>query len=295
MGAGLLAHGAVAPGWHPHPDVWLLVAVMAGAYVVALRVLGPRHVAAGTPVASRLQMACYGLGVLVTWLVADWPVHDVAEGHNYSVHMVQHLGLSMVATPLLLLGTPAWLLRLVLRPPSALFRWVRSLARFGPALIVFNVVLVLTHWPAIVDATLRSEPVHFFVHAAVFVSALIVWLPVVSPLPEIPRLVPPARMAFLFLQSIVPTVPASFLTFGSAPLYRFYEDVPQLFGLSALDDQRLAGLIMKIGAGLLLWMVIAVVFFRWAAAEEGRSRPPRACQDGTVRTPPVADVVVRSR
>jgi putative membrane protein len=97
----------------------------------------------------------------------------------------------------------------------------------------------------------------------------------VSPLPEIPRLAPPTRMVFLFLQSIVPTLPASFLTFGTTPLYRFYEKVPHLWGMSTLDDQQVAGLIMKIGAGLLLWMIIAVIFFRWAG-EEDRHRNVRA-------------------
>jgi putative membrane protein len=106
-----------------------------------------------------------------------------------------------------------------------------------------------------------------------FVSSLVVWLPIVSPLPEIPRLVPVVRMLYLFAWSVVPTVPASFLTFGSKPLYSFYEHVPHLYGLSTLQDQQLAGLIMKIGAGLLLWMIIAVVFFRWASEEEHGNTP----------------------
>jgi putative membrane protein len=212
-------------------------------------------------------------------VASDWPVHDIAEELNYSMHMVQHLVLSMVAAPLLLLGTPAWLLRAILRPPSRLFGTVRFLSRFLPALIVFNVVLVLTHWPAIVDASLENHLVHFSVHALIFVTALIIWMPVLSPLPEIPRLAPPPRMIFLFLQSIVPTIPASFLTFGSSPLYRFYEGVPHLWGLSTLDDQRLAGLIMKIGAGLLLWMIIAVIFFRWAGEEDRHIAARRRWQD----------------
>jgi putative membrane protein len=193
----------------------------------------------------------------------------------YSVHMVQHLLFSMVATPLLLLGTPAWLARWLLRPPSAAFRVVRRLARFLPALIVFNVVLVLTHWPLLVNESLQSGLLHFGVHALLFVASLIVWLPVVSPLPEIPRLAAPTRAVFLFLQSVVPTVPASFLTFGSAPLYKFYEGVPHLWGVSTLEDQQIAGLMMKIGAGLLLWMLIAVIFFRWAADEDSRNQPQR--------------------
>lgn len=276
----MIAHAGHAhtPGWHPHPDVWLLVTVLAVGYALVVWRLGPRHAAPGQRAATPFQVTCWFLGVVAVWVAADWPVHDVAEGFNYSVHMVQHLLLSMVAAPLLLVGTPGWLLRAMLRPP-AFFRLVRTLARFFPALVVFNVVLVLTHWPAIVDAGLRSEPAHFFVHALIFVSALIVWLPVLSPLPEIPRLSPPGRMIFLFLQSVVPTVPASFLTFGSAPLYKFYEDVPQLWGLSTLDDQRLAGLIMKIGAGLLLWLLIAVIFFRWAADEERGNAARRSWQD----------------
>jgi putative membrane protein len=277
----MLGHGGHAhfPTWHSHVDVWLLIAGLLAGYVIAVVRLGRRHAAPGEPAVTPFQVTCWVLGVVAVWVAADWPIHDVAEGNNYSVHMVQHLVLSMVAPPLLLLGTPGWLARVVLRPPSPLFRLVRSLARFLPALIVFNVVLVLTHWPAIVNFSLRAELPHFLVHALIFVSAFIVWLPVVSPLPEIPRLSPPGRMIFLFLQSVVPTVPASFLTFGSAPLYKFYEDVPQLWGLSTVDDQQLAGLIMKIGAGLLLWLLIAVIFFRWAADEERGRAARRSWQD----------------
>ena len=270
---------AAYPSWHPHVDTWLLVIALAAAYAVAVARLGPRHAAPGRPPVTKLQAVCFSLGVAAIWVASDWPVHDIAEELNYSMHMVQHLVLSMVAAPLLLLGTPAWMLRSILRPPSHLFRAVRFLSRFLPALIVFNVVLVLTHWPAIVDASLENHLLHFLVHALIFVSALIIWMPVLSPLPEIPRLSPPPRMIFLFLQSVVPTIPASFLTFGSSPLYHFYDGVPHLWGLSTLDDQRLAGLIMKIGAGLLLWMLIAVIFFRWAGEEDRRIAARRRWQD----------------
>jgi putative membrane protein len=270
---------AAYPSWHPHVDTWLLVIALAAAYAVAVARLGPRHAAPGRPPVTKLQAVCFSLGVAAIWVASDWPVHDIAEELNYSMHMVQHLVLSMVAAPLLLLGTPAWMLRSILRPPSRLFRAVRFLSRFLPALIVFNVVLVLTHWPAIVDASLENHLLHFLVHALIFVSALIIWMPVLSPLPEIPRLSPPPRMIFLFLQSVVPTIPASFLTFGSSPLYHFYDGVPHLWGLSTLDDQRLAGLIMKIGAGLLLWMLIAVIFFRWAGEEDRRIAARRRWQD----------------
>jgi putative membrane protein len=261
------------PGWTAHPDVWLLVGLFAAGYAIAIVRLGPKWSVPGQAAVTRFQVTCWTLGVLAMWVASDYPVHDIAERYNFSVHMVQHLIFTMMVAPLLLLGLPAWLLRLVLRP-RWLFSTARTLSRFVPALVIFNVVLVFTHWPLIVDAALHSGLVHFLVHVLLVVSSLIVWMPIVSPLPEIPRLQPVLQMLYLFAWSVVPTVPASFLTFGASPLYKFYEHVPHLFGMSTLEDQQTAGLIMKIGAGLLLWMIIAVVFFRWASDEE-RANTPR--------------------
>ncbi len=266
------------PSWTAHPDVWLLVGLFAAGYAIAIVRLGPKWAVPGQAVVTRFQVTCWSLGVLAVWVASDYPIHDVAEGYNYSVHMVQHLTYSMIAAPLLLLGMPAWLLRRLLAP-RWLFGTVRVLSRFVPALLIFNVILVFTHWPLVVNASLDSGLTHFGLHSLLFVSSLIVWMPIVSPLPEIPRLIPVMRMFYLFAWSIVPTVPASFLTFGSAPLYKFYEHVPHLFGLSTLEDQQAAGLIMKIGAGLLLWMVIAVVFFRWASEEERANTPRHGLDD----------------
>jgi putative membrane protein len=266
------------PGWEPHPDVWLLIGLLAATYTIAAVRIGPRFAVPGQPAVSRFQVICFGLGVLALWVAADWPIHDVAEQSLYTAHMIQHLVFSMVAAPLLLLGTPAWMMRAILRPQWGL-RSAQFLSRFLPALIIFNLVIVITHWPAFVDLSLRSGLVHFLAHAMILLASLVIWMPVVSPLPEVPRLTPTVRMIFLFLQSVVPTVPASFLTFGARPLYHYYEGVPQLFGLTALEDQRMAGLVMKIGAGLLLWMLIAVTFFRWAAEEDRRSVQTRKWQD----------------
>jgi len=266
------------PSWEPHPDVLLLVGLLVAGYAIALTRVGPRTLPAGAPVATRFQVTCFGLGAFAILLAADWPMHDLAEGYLYSVHMVQHLTFTMIAAPLLLLGTPGWLARWLLSP-RWLFRSVRWMSRFIPAVILFNLVIVLIHWPAMVDLTLRSGWAHLIAHVILMLSAFIVWMPIVSPLPEIPRLAAPLQMAFLFLQSVVPTIPASFLTFGSRPLYRRYESLPKLWGVSALDDQLIAGLIMKIGAGLLLWALIAVIFFRWAAAEERRNRPGPGLRD----------------
>ncbi len=266
------------PAWAPHPEVWLLVGALAAGYALAIKRLGPRLAPKGSAVVTRFQIATFSGGLLAMWVASDWPIHDIAEHYFYWVHMVQHTAYAIIAAPLLLMGTPAWLARWLLSP-RWLLRTVRYLSRLIPATILFNLVVIVTHIPVVVDATLHNGLLHFGVHAVILLSSLIVWMPVLSPLPEVPRLQPLARMVFLFLQSIVPTVPASFLTFGDHPLYKFYETVPRLWGMSALDDMRFAGLIMKILWGFSLWITITIIFFRWNSAEQPGSPARRVSRD----------------
>jgi putative membrane protein len=238
-----------------------------------LRLLGPR-LAGEEKAATRPQIAAFYAGVLVMWIAADWPVHDLAERYLFSVHMTQHILLTLVVPPLLLAGTPPWLLRWVLRV-DALALIARRLGRPLPAAVIYNVVFVFMHWPAVVDAALHSEAIHFVAHCLIFFTALLMWFPVLNKLPEFPSMSPPARLVYLFLQSVIPTVPASFLTFADGVVYRFYATVPHPFHMSAVADQQLAGALMKVLGGTILWGVIVVMFFRWYASEESDLRPPR--------------------
>jgi putative membrane protein len=255
---------ATFPTWHPHLDVWLLVAGLLAGYFWALRRVGPRHVEAFEFTATRRQKTWYVLGCATIFVAADYPIHDLAERYLFSVHMVQHLLLTLVAVPLLMIGTPAWLWRVILRPVMPV---ARALTRPLVALVIFNAVLVFTHWPLIVTAAVQHHLLHFGIHVLLVFSAMIMWTPVVSPIIELPRLSYPGRMLYLFLQSLVPTVPASFLTFGSKPLYHIYETFPRLWGISAHTDQLVAGLIMKLVGGAILYGVIGVMFFRWYEIE----------------------------
>ena len=263
-----LATAAAPWQFHVHADVWALVAALAGGYLWALR--GQRNRTAADPLAepsaTRRQKILFFAGVAALWMGADWPIHDVAERSMYSVHMIQHMIFTFAAAPLLLLGTPAWLFRRLVRP-RLLMSIVRTVSRPFVALIVFNVALVFTHWPLIVTASVQSEWIHFGLHVLIFASALAMWMPVASPVIELPRLSYPGQMVYLFLQSLVPTVPASFLTFGTRPLYAVYVSMPKLWGISPLTDQTTAGLIMKIVGGFILWGVITALFFRWYKIE----------------------------
>src|SRR5688500_6424183 len=109
-----LAHGA--PGdspweFHAHPDVWLLIILLVGCYVLALRRWGPTEAPDPRHPVSRRKAGAFGLAIFFFVLGAVWPVHDISEGYLLSVHMVQHMLFTFVAPPLLLAGMPVWLLR----------------------------------------------------------------------------------------------------------------------------------------------------------------------------------------
>ena len=265
------------PAWVPHPEVWLLVGAIAAGYAYAVKRLGPRLAPTGSPVITRFQVddvlgrAPRDVGRVrladprrcraLLLLGAHGAAHDVRD-HRRAAAADGHARH----------GCARWLLS-----PRWLLRSVRYLSRLIPA--TTDLQLRDHRHPHPGRRRTRrciTRLLHFGIHALILVSSLIVWMPLLSPLPEVPRLQPLARMLFLFLQSVVPTVPASFLTFGDHPLYKFYETVPRLWGISALDDMRFAGLIMKILVGFSLWITITVVFFRWYNAEE--TGPPGAAR-----------------
>jgi putative membrane protein len=252
------------PAWHLHPDVWLLFGSIVAAYVVA----GRRHARETGEAVDARKTRFFLAGVAVLWVGADWPIHDLAERYLYQIHMVQHLLFTLVAPALLIAGMPAWLLRRILRPrPVAIV--FTFMTKPLVALIAFNAALLFVHWPAVVDLSVHSEWAHFGLHVLLVGTALLMWWPVMSPLPELPALPAPGQMVYLFLQSLAPTIPASFLTFGDHLLYPVYGTFPRIWEMGALTDQLIAGLIMKLIGGAILWAFITAIFFRWYRQEHG--------------------------
>ncbi len=272
--------------WVPHPEVWVLVVSLVGLYAYAARVIGPKAVPAGTPAVTRSQRRWFVLGVLLLWLAADWPMHDVGEQYLYLVHMIQHTILTMLVPPVMLMATPEWLARLVLGT-GRVDRWVHKMARPVAAALVFNSLALLLHAQFIVNTASSNGLFHYGLHTAIVTAALLLWMPVCGPLPEL-RISVPAQMLYLFVTSIVPTVPAAWLIFANGAVYLVY-DIPQrMFGISVTTDQQVAGVIMKLGAGTYLWVVITWLFFRWSAQTERAEREERAARLAR-RTDVVAD------
>lgn len=277
--------------FQPHPEIWALVVTLAALYAFAVVRIGPRAVRPGEKVVTRSNVAWFVAALLTLWVASDWPVHDIAEEYLYSVHMAQHLLFTFALAPMALLATPTWLARMVIGR-GRFYRALKQVARPVPATLLFNGVVVFSHWPAVVNASGSNGTLHYSVHVLVVSSALLMWLPVCGPLPEL-RFSLPVQMIYLFLQSIVPTIPAGWLTFAEGVVYRNYDVTPRVWGISVTYDQQIAGLLMKIGGGMLLWTVIAVLFVRFATTsiEDDRARGIALDRRAPVGRTPEGDVL----
>lgn len=252
-----------------HPEVWLLVGFLTGAYIYMIRVIGPKAVPAGAPVVSRANLISFVMSMVILWAASDWPVHDVGEEYLYSVHMVQHMALSYFVPPLALMATPTWLARVLLGNGRS-YRTVKWFAHPIVAGVLFNASVMILHIPLLVNASIQNGPLHYCLHVMVVSASLLMWLPVCGPVPEF-RIGVAGTMIYLFLQSVVPTVPAAWLTFAESAVYTSYDKPLRLWGISVIDDQQMAGAIMKIAGGFYLWTIVIYLFFTKFAARHSES------------------------
>jgi putative membrane protein len=267
--------------WQPHPEVWLLVLGVVALSLYVTRVIGPKVVPAGQPVLTLRQRICLVLGIATLWLASDWPLHDLGEEYLFSLHMTQHLLLTYVMPALFLLATPPWLARLVVPEGSATYRSLRRLSHPLVAGLLFNGMIVFTHWPALVNTVVTNGPMHYAVHLLVVATAVLMWMPVFGPFAEW-RISSPAACGYLFAMSLLPTVPASWLIFAEGSVYDVYDTSFRLWDVSVTSDQQAAGVVMKLVGGSYLWALITAIFFRWAYGQMGddpvrseRVRTPR--------------------
>jgi len=250
-----------------HPEVWLLVVAVLVAYIYAVRVIGPVAVKSG-PVTTRKQRIVFVIAILMLWLASDWPVHDIAEEYLYSAHMFQHMVLSYFMPPLVLLAIPKWMFEAVLGSGRVrkIFNWLAKPVIAG---VLFNAIVMITHIPQVVNRSVSNAPLHYLMHVLLIVTALLVWIPICGPDRKL-HLQSGGKMIYLFLMSVVPTVPAAWLTFAEGSVYKHYDIAVRVWGMSVTTDQQVAGAIMKTGGSVFLWSIIVFIFFkRFAPAFSG--------------------------
>lgn len=243
--------------WQAYPGAWLFVAALLAGYVIL------RRRAPG--VGEWWRVPLFLLGIIAAWAAIDWPIGALGSGYLLSVHEVQYVLLGLVAPGLLLTGLPA---QVTLGVPAdgRGGRFLSAMARPLPALAAYNLALLVTHVPFITDALMPSQLGSLLIDLTWLLAGLWFWWPVVAP-EGINHVRAPVRIGYLFGSTILPTIPAAFITFARYPLYRLYELAPPIGTIAAKSDQQLAGLIMKLGADPVIWLAMSVVFFRWAREE----------------------------
>jgi putative membrane protein len=201
------------------------------------------------------------------WAALDWPLGALGAGYLLSIHTTQYVVITCIAVPLLLIGIPPEL--------RARGRFSRFMAGPAPGLLGYTGIMALTHIPSVSDALMASQVGSLVVDLLWIAGAIALWWPVLAP-EGVLRISPPLRVGYLFLATIPPTIPAAFMVFSDYPLYATYELAPRVAGIAAGSDQQSAGLIMKAGADPLLWIAMAIVFFRWQRAEDAAERQARS-------------------
>jgi len=244
--------------WDLHPSV-----------VIGLVLLGGLYVFWGGLRADRRRVVAFAASLLVIFGSLNGPLHNLSDTYLFSAHMAQHLLLTLLFPPLLLYGTPAWVVRRILAPlPS----WLTALARVATRPVVaaatFTAPIVLWHVPVFYEAALRDHNLHILQHLVFLATAVLMWWPVLSPVPELPRIPYPGQMLYLFLLGLPMSITGALITLSDSVLYPFYADAPRVwYDIGALADQQIGGLLMWVIGGLALWGAMTVVWFRWAVRE----------------------------
>ncbi len=223
------------------------------------------------------QRTSFVAGLAAMFFALNGPLHDLSDIYLFSAHMVQHLVLTFVVPPLLLMGTPGWMLRPALRVPvvNAVARW---LTRPVVCFVLFNLTIAAWHLPPLYNLAMAHHTIHIGEHLMFMATAVLMWWPLLSPLPELPRLPYPGQMLYCFLMSLPMSIVAIYIALADHVLYPAYESAPRVWGILPLDDQMIGGLIMWIPGGLVFYAVMSIVFFRWANLRGGSEDSAEAAQ-----------------
>ena len=280
--ATVLAHGPVPAqpptvtnilfGWSFEPLVLLPLVGSALAWIVAVRRVNAAHPATPVP-RSRTLAFLGGLFAIAFALQSGIDQYDTAL---FSIHMVQHVLLLLVAAPLIALSGPVTLALRAARPdirrryllPILHSRPVRLLSHPVVAWLLFAGVMWGTHFSPLFDAALENPWLHDLEHLLFLVTALLFWLPAVARDPAPWRMPHPGRVMYVFLQMPQNTFLAVVILFASAPLYPHYATLNRPWGPSPLVDQQLAGAVMWLAGDFIFIGAIIAIVAGWMRFEE---------------------------
>jgi putative membrane protein len=249
--AHLSEGGAQGAGWNADPLVLIPLVIVAGLYGLGLGRLWRRAgIGRGVPIWRALV---FGLGLLVLGLALLSPV-DAAGERSFALHMTQHMLLIVIAAPLLALaGSGAVLvtaLPAAMRHAVASARHLRRILATVPAATLLHGVTVwLWHVPGPYEAALADDLVHYLEHLSMFATGVLFWWAALAGRSQAP-LGHGAGVAAMFVTMIHTGLLGILITLAPAPLYASYAAAEPFLGLSALEDQQIAGMIMLLPGGI---------------------------------------------
>ena len=243
--------------WTAHPEAVLGVVAMAGAYVLVL----------GQHPAPRWRIACFAFGALMLTAISVTPV-DSLTFHLLTMHLLQNVVLAEWAPALLVLALPPTLAARLTRGRAA-----RTLTHPAVALPIWLSTYFLWHLPPAYDTALEHPATLLHLeHACYLAAGVLLWWPVLQDEPH--RLPPGARTAYVFGAFVLASPLGLLLALLPDAVYDFYDTRRELWGMSQLTDQQIAGITMATEQALVFFAVLAVFFYRFVQAEEayeGRS------------------------
>jgi cytochrome c oxidase assembly factor CtaG len=258
---------------HAHPHLhWtfspaILIPIVAYAWFWVRRFLEVRRTS-GPRGAGPRQLIAFA-GAIVTLLVAlVSPVDGLGENYLFSAHMVQHLLLGDIAPLLILLSLSRVMMRPLTRRLQSVERALGPLAHPATALILWLALVYLWHVPALYDAALKHSAVHALQHVSFFTAGVLVWWPLIQPVPMRHRLGGMWTFGYIGTAKAGLAALGLYLTWTGTVAYTYYEHVPRIWGLTAITDQNVGGAIMMIEQSVLLVTVLAVLFGRMLAQSE---------------------------
>ena len=203
---------------------------------------------------------------MVTALVS--PLDGLGEDYLFSAHMVQHLLLGDIAPLLVLLSVSRVMMRPLTRRLQSVERALGPLAHPAMALVLWLGLIYLWHVPALYNAALEHAPVHALQHVAFFTAGMLVWWPLIQPVPMRNRLTGMWTFGYIGTAKVGLAALGLYLTWSGTVAYTYYNDVPRIWGMSALTDQNVGGAIMMVEQSLLLVTVLAILFSRMLVQSE---------------------------
>lgn len=265
--------------WQLEPTVIVGTAVAIFFYYRWIRRYESSH--PGEHPASGKQQAAFLAGIFTIVIALISPI-DIFGSYLLTMHMTQHLLLTIVGPPLLLLGLPREMCAAFARTGTIWEIW-RKLTRPLVGFIVFNATFTLIHLPPAYNLILRNEPVHIASHMAFIGTALLSWWSVLAPGREYGELPPAIKAIYLLAHTIPGQLAGGIITLSGSILYVEYTHAPfRLWGMSLMTDQQVGGMLMWVGVGTFYLVAAGVAFFRWASVADNEERQ-RLSSTETVR------------